>query len=80
MIFSIVVYCIVLGIFMIVSRRWEEVLEMKRVIVWSPILRCLMMTWFATALWTFTWFHSFNNGFENEKIRGQSGKNIRIRG
>ena len=43
--------------------------------MWSGILRIIMMTWFATALFTFTWFHAVNDGFENlDVIHGGAAK------
>ena len=67
MVFSFVLYFLILGIFLVSSKKWPEVLKIKRVFIWSPLFRCIMMTWFATALWTFTWFHSANDGFKTEE-------------
>lgn len=69
MVFSIICFSTVIALTWGVRRNWRRnrtVKHLKRLLIWSPILRCIMMTWFATALWTFTWFHASVDGFKDE--------------
>ena len=52
--------------------------------MWSPVFRSIMMTWFATCLWTVTYFHGATGGFyqenldlANPKVKGK-GNNLRM--
>lgn len=49
-----------------VWKNWpknKQVKHLKKLVIWSPILRCIMMTWFATAIWSMTWVNSSTGGF-----------------
>ena len=66
MIFSLICFSTILALTWGVRKNWNtggSIKHFKRLMVWSPFFRCIMMTWFATALWTFTWFHASVDGF-----------------
>ena len=70
MIFSILIYLFVLGVSWGIQKNWPKTKGMtttRRLLVWSLFFRCLMMTWFASAIWVFTFYHAAVDGFKNEK-------------
>jgi hypothetical protein len=75
MIIAIVVYFTILALVWGMELNWRKTKYIKRKLMWSGILRSIMMTWFATALYAFTWFHAVNDGYHNDdKIHGESAK------
>ena len=59
-------YFVVLGVCWAIWKNWPKkkgMMTTKRLILWSPLFRILMMTWFATALWVFTFYHGAADGF-----------------
>lgn len=51
--------------------------------IWSPVFRCVMMTWFATMIWTLTYFHGAYQNFkmedlENPQVMGKRNQRILI--
>ena len=66
MIIGIFVFLIALAFTFGLWKNWPKskiVVNLKKKLIWSPILRIIMMTWFSTALWTSTWFYSSYGGF-----------------
>ena len=60
MVFFGFVYTVIIGIVWAGWKKYpqhELVQKSRKMLIWSPILRCLIMTWFGTALWTLTYFH-----------------------
>ena len=70
MVFFAVLYLVVLAGTWGAWRRHSKsktLNKMKRKLLWSPILRCLMMTWFGTVMWTLTYFHGSVGGFTEDE-------------
>ena len=66
MVLSLVIYFSILGVCWAIWKNWPNasgMMKTKRLLLWSPPFRCLMMTWFASALWVFTFFHGASDGF-----------------
>lgn len=67
MVESVILYGVVLLTTFGIWKNWpkaKSVKSFKKLLIWSPIFRCIMMTWFATALWTMTWFNASTGGFD----------------
>ena len=75
MVISTIIYFTIFALVWGMKLNWRQTKYIKRKLVWSGILRSLMMTWFATALMAFTWFHAVCDGYPNEdRIHGKSAR------
>ena len=88
MVFLNFVYGIVFIISWGVYKNWprkESTTHMRKVVIWSPFFRIIMMLWFTTCLWTLTYlngevlkgFEEENLNLENPRVKGK-GNNLRM--
>ena len=70
-------YFVVLGVCWALWKNWPNAKGMRstrRLLLWSPVFRIVMMTWFATALWVFSMYNGYNQNeynLENPKVIGK---------
>ena len=80
LVFGIVVYFVVLVITWSVWKNWpKKSSHLRKMVIWSPILRLVMMLWFTACLWNMSYFEGLvnknfatkNYDLENPKVKGK---------
>ena len=81
MTFSVFSYWLIFGACWIIWKIWikdgDRKRGMRKILIWSPLFRCLLMTWFATALYEMTFIYGAFSGFKSDNI---DLKNPKVKG
>ena len=80
MILSIVIYLVILAVLWAYFKNWpQRSTKVRKLMIWSPVLRIVMMLWLSSCLWNITYFNGLvHNGFstvnydlEHPKVKGK---------